>query len=453
MKNQALWIALLSGGITTITTAIVTLVYPPNFISKTHQNYAIAYTAGITSFITTFSLSIITTQKLRSSINRLDNYLEGISTGNYNFRAPIYTNDRLLNLTKKFNLMTDVICNLLINIKIQEERSEQDKEKIASQVIKLLDKVDAAAHGQLDLKVKVRCEELGIISYCFNMTINKFRKLVKKLDYAAQKVDILATDSQTTFQKLSLESNYQVEEIASFFNTLEVIINSFYQRAYIAWEAEQVAQEISSYASTSCLAIDEVFNEIIAAHTLISEINRKFKIFANYNYDLNKIQSLISQINTHSKILLLNTAIFASRKTSNEDVLKIAKELQYLANHWELVKKKLEYFQRKIQSLNLTIPENNIAVKESHSKKLGEEVKRGLTKIVQKVYKFNNYMDNVASWGENQINNLQKLTNFLQIIRDKNIAQAQVTKEVDNSLQTLLSLAETLSESVQDFRL
>ena len=74
MKNQPLWIALLSGGITTITTAIVTLVYPPNFISKTHQNYAIAYTAGITSFITTFSLSIITTQKLHSSINRLDNF-------------------------------------------------------------------------------------------------------------------------------------------------------------------------------------------------------------------------------------------------------------------------------------------------------------------------------------------------------------------------------------------
>ncbi len=453
MKNQPLWIALLSGGITTIATAIVTLVYPPNFMSKTHQNYALACTAGITSFFTTFSLGMITAQKLRSSTNRLENYLEGIYEGNYNLRIPIYTNDELKDLSKKFNSMADVICNLLINIKIQDKNSENDKEKIASQVLKLLDKVDAAAHGQLYIKIKVRCEELGIISYCFNMTIDKFRQLVKEVDYAGQKVDILATDSQTTLKKLSLESQYQVEEIASFLKTLKVIIDSFDRRAYIAWEAEKVAQEISSYASTSCREIDEVFNEIMAAHTLIAEINHKVKRFAEYNYDLNKIQSLVSKINTHSQILLLNTVIFASRKTSNEDVVKIAKELQYLANNWELVKKKLEYFQGQIQSLNLTIPENNLAVAQSQQKKLGEEVKRGLTKIVQKVYKFNNYIDNVASKGENQVNNLQKLTSFLQIIHEKNIAQALVTKEVDDSLQTLLSIAESLSESVQDFRL
>ncbi|MGD1716845.1 HAMP domain-containing protein [Dapis sp. BLCC M172] len=453
MKNQPLWIALLSGGITTIATAIFTLVYPPNFMSKTHQNYALAFTAGISSFFTTFSLGMITAQKLRSSTNRLENYLEGIYEGNYNLRIPIYTNDELQDLSKKFNSMADVICNLLINIKIQEKNSEHDKEKNASQVIKLLDKVDAASHGQLYIKIQVRCEELGIICYCFNMIIDKFRQLVKEVDYAGQKVDILATDSQTTFKNLSLENQYQVEEIASLLNTLEVIIDSFYQRAYIAWEAEQVAQEISSYASTSCLEIDEVFNEIIAAHTLISEINHKVKRFAEYNCDLNKIQSLISQINTHSKILLLNTDIFASRKTSNEDLVKIAQELQYLANNWELVKKKLEYFQSNIQSLNLTIPENSLALAKSQPKKLGEEVKRGLTKIVRKVYKFNNYIDNVASWGENQVNNLQKLTDFLQIIHEKNIAQAQVKKEVDDSLQTLLSIAESLSESVQDFRL
>ncbi|MGD1806373.1 HAMP domain-containing protein [Dapis sp. BLCC M126] len=453
MKNQPLWIALLSGGITTIVTAIVTLVYPPNLTIKTHHNYALACTAGITSFFTTFSLGMITAQKLRSSTNRLENYLEGIYEGNYNLRIPIYTNDELKDLSEKFNSMADMICNLLINIKIQEKNSEKDKEKIASQVIKLLDKVDAAAHGQLNLKIKVRCEELGIISYCFNMTIDKFTQLVKKLDYAGQKVDIIGTDSQTTFKNLSLESQYQVEEIASFINTLEVIIDSFYQRAYIAWEAEQVAQEISSYASTSCLEIDQMLNEIMAAHILISEINQKVKRFAEYNYDLNKIQSLIFQINTHSEILLVNTDICASRKTSNEDIVKIAEELQYLANNWELVKKKLEYFKCKIQSLNLTISENNLALAKSQPKKLGEEVKRGLTKIVQKVYKFNNYIDNVASWGENQVNNLQKLTDFLQIIHEKNIAQAQLTKEVYSSLQTLLSIAESLSESVEDFRL
>lgn len=204
MKNQPLWIGLVSGAITASATAIVTMIYPSNYLGKTHHNYTLALTAGITSFLTTFSLGMISAQKLCSSTNRLENYLEGFYQGNYNLRIPIYTNDELQDLTKKFNSMADVICNLLINIKIQEKNSEQDKEKIASQVIKLLDKVDAAAHGQLDMNLKIRCEELGIISYCFNMTIDKFRKLIKQVDYASKEIYILVGDSQTTFQNLSL---------------------------------------------------------------------------------------------------------------------------------------------------------------------------------------------------------------------------------------------------------
>ncbi len=158
MKNRPLCVGVLNGLITAIATALVTMVYPPTFLNKTQQNYAIAFTAGLTSFLTTFTLGMITAQRFRSSTHRLGNYIDGISEGNYNIRYPIYANDEILNFTPKFNFMADVICNLMINIKIQEERSEQNREKITSQVIKLLDKVDAAAHGQLDVKLKVKCE-------------------------------------------------------------------------------------------------------------------------------------------------------------------------------------------------------------------------------------------------------------------------------------------------------
>ncbi|GGA10777.1 hypothetical protein [Okeania sp. KiyG1] len=94
----------MSGGITAIATAIVTMVYSPTFLNKTHRNYAVACTAGITSFITTFSLGIITAQKLRFSTNRLENCLEDISEGKYNIRIPIYANDELQDLTKNLIL-------------------------------------------------------------------------------------------------------------------------------------------------------------------------------------------------------------------------------------------------------------------------------------------------------------------------------------------------------------
>ncbi|MGK7920752.1 MAG: hypothetical protein AB4080_12180 [Trichodesmium sp.] len=453
MNNQPLWISLVSGAITAIATAIVTMVNSHNSLSKTEHHYTVAYTAGITSFITTFSIGIINSQKLRSSTTRLGSYLEDISIGNYNIRSPIYADDKILNLSKKFNSMADVICNLLINIKIQEERTEKDKEKIASQVIKLLDKVDGIAHGQLYLKAKVECEELGIISYCFNITIEKFQQLIKEVDNVSQEIDILITDSQSIFHNLSIERQSQIEEIASFLKILEVIVDCFYQRAYMAWEAEQIAQEMSSSAAKSYLEVDNILNEIIITHRFISEINHQVKRFAEYNEDLKKIQSLIYHINNQSKILLVNTEIFTSRKNNNEDLLKIAKELQELATNWELVKKKLQHFQSNIQSLNLTIPENNIVLDKSEEKKIGEEVKRGLTKIVQKVYKYNNYIDNVASLGENQIDNLQKITDFLQIIQNKNLTQAQVTKKVYEDLQKLLNLAENMSESVRNFHL
>ncbi|NET29199.1 methyl-accepting chemotaxis protein [Okeania sp. SIO1I7] len=454
MKNKPLWIGLMSGGITAIATAIVTIVYSPTFLSKTHRNYAVACTAGITSFITTFSLGIITAQKLRCSTNRLENCLEDISEGKYNIRIPIYANDELQDLTKKFNSMADVICNLLINLKIRAERSEQDQEKIASQVIKLLDKVDTAAHGQISVKLKVRCEELGVISYCINMTINNFLKLVKKVNSDSQEIiTLIAKDSKTIFHNLSQDSKLQAEEIDSFLTSLEAIVDTFYQRAYKAWEAEQVYQEISNYASTSYQAIGNIFQEIMKVYTLISEIHHKVKRLTEYNYDLNKIQALVEQMNIHSRFLLLNTAIFASRKTSKEDLLQIAIKLQEMANNWELIKKSLEHFQHNVQSLNLSIYENNIVVEEFPQQKLGEEVKQGLTKIVQNIYKFNNYIDNVSSLGENQTDNLQKITEFLQITHKQNIERSQVTKQLYDSSQKIINITQSLAESVKHFTL
>ena len=453
MNSQPFWIGLLSGGITAIATAIVTMVTSTTFLSKTQQNYIIASTAGITSFLTTFGLGMIATQSLRSSTNKLGDYLEAISEGNYYVRSPIYPNNELVYLTEKFNYMADVICNIFINIKIREEKSTQEKEKIADQVIKLLDKVDAAAHGTLHVQVQVRCEELGIISYCINMTIDNFRKLVEQVSFVSQEIEILATDSQSFFQNLSLESQCQAEEIASFFDSLQGSVDSFDQRADKAWQAKQIYQEIDGYALTSYQAMNQIFDEIMKAHILISEITHKVQRFSQYNYDLIKIIDLVAQINCHSKILAVNTAIYATRKINQEDILKIATELKCLANNWELVKQKIEHFQRNIQGLNLTIPEHNIVGKEEQSQKSGEEVKRELTKIIQNVYKFNNYMDNVACLGENQTNNLEKVTEILQILHKKNLEKAEATQQVHYSLEKLLNIQESLLESVKMFHL
>ena len=154
-----------------------------------------------------------------------------------------------------------------------------------------------------------------------------------------------------------------------------------------------------------------------------------------------------------SKIVGVNSAIFATRNINNEDVLKIATELKFLANNWELLQKRIEHFQHNIQSLNLTIYEHDIITEEQQSKKSAEEIKRGLTKMIQKVYKFNNYIDNVACLGENQTNNLEELTEILQILHKKNLEKAETTKQVDDSLKILFNLKGNLLEIVQNFRL
>ncbi|MDJ0555965.1 MAG: methyl-accepting chemotaxis protein [Microcoleaceae cyanobacterium MO_207.B10] len=453
MKSQPFWIGLLSGGITAMVTATVTTVKAPNFISRTEQYYLIASTAGITSFLTTLSLSMIATRQLRSSTHKLGDYLEAISEGNYNVRAPIYPNDELRCLTEKFNNMADAICNIFINIKIREEKSKQEKEKIAAQVIKLLDKVDAAAHGKLDVKVRVRCEELGIISYCINLSLDNFRKLVKQVNFASQKIEDLATNSQSVFKRLSWESQCQSQEIAFLFETLQMILDVFHQRKNRGLQAHKVYEEIDIYALRSYAAINHIFDEIMEAHILISQINHKVQRFSEYNYDLIKIMDLLERIQYRSKILAFNISIYGTRKINSEEILEIATELKDLANYWELVQKKIAHFQRNIEGLNLSIAENNLSEKKEQSKISGEEVKRGLAKIIQKVYQFNNHVDAIASLGENQTNNLQLLTEILQAIHKNNLEKYEVTKQVNQSLETLSNIKESLLASARNFRL
>ncbi|MEB3341045.1 hypothetical protein [Okeania sp.] len=121
--------------------------------------------------------------------------------------------------------------------------------------------------------------------------------------------------------------------------------------------------------------------------------------------------------------------------------------------NWVLVKKKLSDLPLKIQCLNLTIPENNIALANSQTKKLGGEIKLGLGGIFQKVYKFNHCTNNFASLGENQINNLQKITEVVKTLHHKSLTQVQVTKQIHESFQNLLGLVAQISKSVKNFRL
>ena len=415
-----------------------------------------ALVAGVASFGTTMLFGSIITKQIDRSTQNLQSQFDDVYQGNLNAKATVFSQDEFGRLATGFNRMTRVILTTTQEAQRRAEETEQAKEDLQRQVIRLLDDVEGAARGDLTVQATVTADVLGAVADAFNLTIQSLREIVRQVKEAAEQVNKSSTDSELFARNQSSEALRMAEELAVTLNSVQMMTESIERVAENAREAEEVARSSSVTALRGGKAVESTVAGIFQIRETVSETARKVKRLAEASQEISKIVLLISQIAERTNQLALNASIQAAKAgEAGRGFAVVADEVRQLADRSGKSLKEIEQIVLQIQSETgsvMTAMEEGIQEVIDVTDR-ADQAKTALEDIIQVSNRIDTLVRSITADTVEQRENSRAVAQVMQSVELTAQATSQESQRVAGSLQSLVSIARNLLSSVERFRI
>ncbi|MGL5943856.1 MAG: methyl-accepting chemotaxis protein [Waterburya sp.] len=460
---------LMTAGVTGLVTAIAVLLIglvgssitasqnPENNFARGAKNSLIlSLVAGATSLGTAAALGKVTAKHVNKASQDLKTQFDDVYQGNLNAKATVYSQDEFGQLATGFNRMTRVILTTTQEAQRRAEETEQAKEDLQRQVIRLLDDVEGAARGDLTVQATVTADVLGAVADAFNLTIQSLREIVRQVKEAAEQVNKGSTDSELFARNQSSEALRMAEELAVTLNSVQMMTESIERVADNAREAEEVARSSSVTALKGGKAVERTVSGIFQIRETVSETARKVKRLAEASQEISKIVLLISQIAERTNQLALNASIQAAKAgEAGRGFAVVADEVRQLADRSGKSLKEIEQIVLQIQSETgsvMTAMEEGIQEVIDVTER-AEQAKTALEDIIQVSNRIDTLVRSITADTVEQRENSRAVAQVMQSVELTAQATSQESQRVGGALQNLVGIARGLLSSVERFRI
>ena len=412
--------------------------------------------AGLSSAGTAAAIGNITAKHVTKASQDLQSQFDDVYQGNLNAKATVYSQDEFGHLASGFNRMTRVILTTTQEAQRRAEETEQAKEDLQRQVIRLLDDVEGAARGDLTVQATVTADVLGAVADAFNLTIQSLREIVRQVKEAAEQVNQGSTDSELFARNQSSEALRMAEELAVTLNSVQMMTESIERVAENAREAEEVARSSSVTALKGGKAVERTVSGIFQIRETVSETARKVKRLAEASQEISKIVLLISQIAERTNQLALNASIQAAKAgEAGRGFAIVADEVRQLADRSGKSLKEIEQIVLQIQSETgsvMTAMEEGIQEVIDVTER-AEQAKTALEDIIQVSNRIDTLVRSITADTVEQRENSRAVAQVMQSVELTAQATSHESQRVGGALQSLVGIARGLLSSVERFRI
>ncbi|MCF9046748.1 methyl-accepting chemotaxis protein [Acinetobacter nectaris] len=338
--------------------------------------------------------------------------------------------------------------------RLRELKNEYDNNQAA--ILRLLDEIADLADGDLRSYATVSEDITGAIADSINFTIEELRNLVSRIYKTSQEVARYTQDTQDVTNGLAESSKQQSNEIASASKAINEIVVSIGEVSTNATESTEVAKRSVEIASSGADVVNRSMHGMDTIREQIQETSKRIKRLGESSQEIGNIVSLINDIADQTNILALNAAIQASMAgEAGRGFAVVADEVQRLAERSASATKQIEGLVRTIQA-----DTNEAVISMEHTT---SEVVRGanlakdagvaLGEIQTVSTSLAQLIGNISSAAQLQSVSATQIADTMNVVQEITVQTTSATFDTARSVSELANMAESLRESVSDFKL
>jgi len=391
----------------------------------------------------------------------------------YNESTPLLNNLKQLSGSSSLGhwlpaigLILALIGFLVSVFKLLTLRGEADKERVArlqeeydrnqNAILRLLDEIADLADGDLRSYATVSEDFTGAIADSINFAIDQLRDLVSRINETSQEVAQYTANTQHITNQLAEASEHQAQEIAGASSAINEMAMSIDEVSANASESAQVAERSVQIASNGADVVQRSIQGMDIIREQIQETSKRIKRLGESSQEIGNIVALINDIADQTNILALNAAIQASMAgEAGRGFVVVADEVQRLAERSASATKQIETLVKTIQtdtneaviSMEQTTSEvvRGASLTKDAGVALGEiqNVSSNLAKLIA----------SISDAAKLQSASAGHIANTMNVVQEITSQTTSATFDTARSVSELASMAESLRESVTDFKL
>ncbi|OAL78631.1 chemotaxis protein [Acinetobacter sp. SFB] len=350
--------------------------------------------------------------------------------------------------------------------KLLNLRGQSDKQRVANlqeeydrnqnAILRLLDEIADLADGDLRSYATVSEDFTGAIADSINFAIDQLRELVSRITETSQEVAQYTANTQGITNQLAEASEHQAQEIAGASAAINEMAMSIDQVSSNATESAVVAERSVQIAANGADVVNRSIEGMDTIREQIQETSKRIKRLGESSQEIGNIVALINDIADQTNILALNAAIQASMAgEAGRGFAVVADEVQRLAERSASATKQIEGLVKTIQTdtneavISMEQTTSEVVRGANLSKNAGvaldeiQNVSSNLAKLIA----------NISDAAKLQSASAGHIATTMNVVQEITSQTTTATFDTARSVSELANMAESLRESVTDFKL
>ena len=355
---------------------------------------------------------------------------------------------------------------LICVFKLLTLRGQSDKQRVANlqeeydrnqnAILRLLDEIADLADGDLRSYATVSEDFTGAIADSINFAIDQLRDLVSRITETSQEVAQYTANTQGITNQLAEASEHQAQEIAGASAAINEMAMSIDQVSSNAIESAVVAERSVQIAANGADVVNRSIEGMDTIREQIQETSKRIKRLGESSQEIGNIVALINDIADQTNILALNAAIQASMAgEAGRGFAVVADEVQRLAERSASATKQIEGLVKTIQT---DTNEAVISMEQTTSEvvrgaNLSKDAGVALDEIQNVSTNLAKLIANISDAAKLQSASAGHIATTMNVVQEITSQTTTATFDTARSVSELANMAESLRESVTDFKL
>ncbi|WP_374666658.1 methyl-accepting chemotaxis protein [Acinetobacter sp.] len=335
-------------------------------------------------------------------------------------------------------------------------RLQDEYDRNQNAILRLLDEIADLADGDLRSYATVSEDFTGAIADSINFAIDQLRDLVSRITETSQEVAQYTANTQGITNQLAEASEHQAQEIAGASAAINEMAVSIDQVSANAEESAEVAERSVQIAANGAQVVNRSIEGMDTIREQIQETSKRIKRLGESSQEIGNIVALINDIADQTNILALNAAIQASMAgEAGRGFAVVADEVQRLAERSASATKQIEGLVKTIQT---DTNEAVISMEQTTSEvvrgaNLSKDAGVALDEIQNVSGNLAKLIANISDAAKLQSASAGHIATTMNVVQEITSQTTSATFDTARSVSELANMAESLRESVSDFKL